>query len=97
MYTLVPPSPRAALPPARLRQNSNPTITTRILSVLVALKVYLYWLSGADKRVMFGRQRCFVARLGDSGSAHHFSRTNVTSPSTIREFEMGDRRDGNAA
>jgi hypothetical protein len=44
MYTLVPLSPRAAPPLATIRQKSNLTITTRILSVLVAHCVYLYWL-----------------------------------------------------
>src|SRR5258707_9875935 len=85
MYTLVPPSPRA--PPARLRQNSNPTITTRILSVLVAVKVYLYWLAGADKRVMFGRQRRFVA-----ARRQRFGASLLTDKRQIAEYDQGDSK-----
>src|SRR5438552_10604349 len=97
MYTLVPASPRAALPPAMIRQNSNPTISACILSVLIARCAYLYWLWGADKRVMFGHQRCSVVAPRQRFDASLLTGKRQIAGVRSRGLGMGDRRDGVAA
>src|SRR5205814_1283049 len=96
MYTLVPASPRAALPTATIRQNSKPTITTRILSVLVAHRVISMGYGALTSALCSGVK--MLCR--GSATAVRCITSHGQTPdrrSTIKGLGMGDRRDGVSA
>src|ERR1700720_2449051 len=97
MNTLAPASPRAALPAPTIRQNSNPTFTTRILLAPIAHSVYLHRLCGADKRVMFCTEGA-LSRLGEQRLGAPLL-TDKRRIAGVRSggLDTGDPRDGIAA